>query len=87
MAIGVGFHCWYCEHGPCTGDCREEPNVQPSKVLKIESQIMQGTDVYMLRLILKLAREAGYTHIKDNWGPGEYDGLTIDEAQSKFGKI
>jgi O-acetyl-ADP-ribose deacetylase (regulator of RNase III) len=24
MAIGIGLHCWYCDHGPCNGQCREE---------------------------------------------------------------
>jgi hypothetical protein len=24
MAIGIGLHCWYCEHGPCNGQCRVE---------------------------------------------------------------
>ncbi len=21
MSIGIGLHCWYCEHGPCNGEC------------------------------------------------------------------
>jgi hypothetical protein len=21
MAIGIGLHCWYCDHGPCNGEC------------------------------------------------------------------
>lgn len=24
MAIGIGLHCWYCDHGPCNGECKEE---------------------------------------------------------------
>lgn len=24
MAIGIGLHCWYCEHGPCNERCHEE---------------------------------------------------------------
>jgi O-acetyl-ADP-ribose deacetylase (regulator of RNase III) len=24
MGIGIGLHCWYCEHGPCTGICKED---------------------------------------------------------------
>lgn len=24
MAIGIGLHCWYCEHGPCNGECRDQ---------------------------------------------------------------
>lgn len=24
MSIGIGLHCWYCEHGPCTGICKED---------------------------------------------------------------
>ena len=24
MSIGIGMHCWYCEHGPCTGICKED---------------------------------------------------------------
>jgi hypothetical protein len=22
MAIGIGLHCLYCDHGPCNGDCK-----------------------------------------------------------------
>lgn len=22
MAIGIGLHCWFCEHGPCNGECQ-----------------------------------------------------------------
>ena len=21
MAIGIGLHWWYCDHGPCNGEC------------------------------------------------------------------
>ena len=24
MAIGIGLHCWYCDHGPCNGECKRE---------------------------------------------------------------
>lgn len=24
MSICIGLHCWYCEHGPCTGICKED---------------------------------------------------------------
>lgn len=24
MAIGIGLHCWYCEHGPCNGECNRD---------------------------------------------------------------
>lgn len=24
MAIGIGLHCWYCDHGPCNGDCKKD---------------------------------------------------------------
>ena len=23
MAIGIGLHCWYCDHGPCNGECNQ----------------------------------------------------------------
>jgi hypothetical protein len=25
MAIGIGLHCWYCDHGPCNGECNKKP--------------------------------------------------------------
>jgi O-acetyl-ADP-ribose deacetylase (regulator of RNase III) len=24
MSIGIGLHCWYCEHGPCNGECKND---------------------------------------------------------------
>lgn len=30
MAIGIGLHCWYCEHGPCNGECQNDKMVATS---------------------------------------------------------
>jgi hypothetical protein len=56
------------------------------KYLEIESQIMMDTDVQldMLKTILRLGKEAGYTHVKDHWGVQAHDEYTIDEAIEKF---
>jgi mannose-6-phosphate isomerase len=32
MAIGIGMHCWYCEHGPCNGECKTEEKQPPRTV-------------------------------------------------------
>jgi len=60
--------------------------VSIKKLLEIESQIMMDTDIIldMLKTILKLGKEAGYTHVKDHWGTNAYDEYTIDEAIEKF---
>lgn len=33
MAIGIGLHCWYCEHGPCTGEC-DKKEISKKKLKK-----------------------------------------------------
>lgn len=38
MSIGIGLHCWYCEHGPCNGECEEQARKQ--RLAKINQQIM-----------------------------------------------
>ncbi len=39
MAIGIGLHCWYCEHGPCDGTCLKElkskEQIRDEKIKKI----------------------------------------------------
>lgn len=32
MAIGIGLHCWYCDHGPCNGDCNDNNNSHENSV-------------------------------------------------------
>lgn len=32
MAIGIGLHCLYCDHGPCNGDCKvDHKSTSPTK--------------------------------------------------------
>lgn len=53
--------------------------------LEIESQIVSSLcGASYLMLALKLAKQAGYTHVRDNWAPKSYDEYTIDEAIEKF---
>lgn len=34
MAIGIGLHCLYCDHGPCNGDCRSDDQNSDEKKVK-----------------------------------------------------
>lgn len=55
------------------------------KVLEIESQIIStDNEAILLYRMLKIAKEAGYTQINDNWGHKAWDEYTIDEAIAKF---
>jgi len=36
MAIGIGLHCWYCDHGPCTNDCFNEKKSVDEKVKEVK---------------------------------------------------
>lgn len=56
-----------------------------NKILEIESQIVDSDSAAdYLRLSLRLAKEAGYTQVRDNWGIRAWDDMTIDEAIEKF---
>lgn len=33
MGIGIGLHCWYCNHGPCNGECEDHIR-KPEKKIK-----------------------------------------------------
>lgn len=33
MGIGMGLHCWYCEHGPCTDECKGDKKEVEAKKL------------------------------------------------------
>lgn len=56
-----------------------------NKCLDIESQLTETEGEYMLlNRLLAVAKEAGYTHVKDHWGYQAYDEYTIDEAIEKF---
>lgn len=40
MAIGIGLHCMYCDHGPCDNSCRKEmektkQEIRDEKIKKI----------------------------------------------------
>lgn len=55
------------------------------KWLEIESQICDThIECFMLTEVLRLAKEAGYTNVKDHWADKCYDEYTIDEAIEKF---
>lgn len=38
MAIGIGLHCWFCDHGPCSGECTREYNENMKKKSKSEKR-------------------------------------------------
>lgn len=54
MAIGIGLHCWYCEHGPCNGECKNDNEPKVSE--KYES---------ILKILLKSHREKGLELTED----------------------
>jgi hypothetical protein len=55
------------------------------KILEIESQLNEtNLEVQLMYLCISLAKEAGYTHVKDNWGYNAYDWYSIDEALVQF---
>jgi hypothetical protein len=45
MSIGIGLHCWYCEHGPCNGECsrimeqEKKSKIRDQKIEKILEKI------------------------------------------------
>jgi len=59
--------------------------VNTAKIFEIESQAIETTmESSLLRLIIKLAKEAGYTHIQDNWGHNAHDTYEIDKFIEQF---
>lgn len=55
------------------------------KVLSIESQMVDSrVAAIYLHELLKIAAEAGYTHVHDNWGHNAHDEYTIEEALKQF---
>jgi hypothetical protein len=57
MAIGIGLHCWYCEKGPCNGECNKEKNEKHKNSEKFES---------ILNILLKSHREKGL-ELTEEW--------------------
>ncbi len=52
---------------------------------EIESQMIESEmETYLLVKLLEVAKQFGYTHVKDNWGVNAYDEYTIDDAITKF---
>jgi hypothetical protein len=50
------------------------------KILHIESQILETeNEKNLMRMMLNLAKEAGYTHVHDHWGHKAWDEYPIDE--------
>jgi O-acetyl-ADP-ribose deacetylase (regulator of RNase III) len=51
MAIGIGLHCMYCDHGPCNGDCTghdeptEEPTIKEIREKKINQILSNYTEI------------------------------------------
>ena len=61
------------------------PWLEKQKVLNVETQIIDSPEAASYYgLALKLAKEAGYTHVHDHWGVGGYDEFTIDEAINNY---
>lgn len=55
------------------------------KIYNIVSQDIETVqEACFLEAVIRLAKEAGYTHIHDHWGVKAWDELTIDEAIEKF---
>ena len=34
MSIGIGLHCWYCNHGPCNNECTKQQNKKQKEMKK-----------------------------------------------------
>lgn len=76
MAIGIGLHCWYCDHGPCTGDCKESNRQTTSDSKSINEKLT----------IDQIMRE--YPHEWNGTNYIEIDGDLIKLAQkAKFDVI
>jgi hypothetical protein len=45
MAIGIGLHCWYCDHGPCDRTCLKD-QVKTKQEVRDEKlkKILEDTD-------------------------------------------
>lgn len=57
-----------------------------AKFLEIESQFLETDKEFdLLNTLLSVAKEAGYTHVKDNLDINTFNEYTIDEAIKKFG--
>ena len=61
-----------------------------TKILEIESQSLETlSEARLLERLLQVAKEAGYTHVRDHWGyhfvyGAAYDEYKIDVAIDKF---
>ena len=56
MAIGIGLHCWYCDHGPCNGECDYYKKNEEDKIKNEEDKIKN---------IFKWLSKKDY--LSDNW--------------------
>lgn len=41
MSIGIGIHCWFCEHGPCNDECRNYEEPEQPKELSEDEKLKQ----------------------------------------------
>jgi hypothetical protein len=61
-----------------------------TKILEIESQSIDNlSEARLLERLIQVAKEAGYTHVRDHWGyhfayGAAYDEYKIDDAINQF---
>lgn len=58
MVIGIGLHCWYCEHGPCNGECEiwEEKRQQALEIAReeeLQKKMMEKKERHEERRLIK----------------------------------
>jgi hypothetical protein len=54
MAIGIGLHCWHCDHGPCSGECKGDEKERDAK--------KKGFNDGISRAQLAVIQQLGLTH-------------------------
>ena len=49
MGIGIGLHCWYCEHGPCNGTCERQDKKKLTKeeIWKLIEKMPEKDKIYI----------------------------------------
>lgn len=45
MSIGIGLHCWYCEHGPCNGECERDKETSDKKPDAKKHYLLNDLDI------------------------------------------
>jgi O-acetyl-ADP-ribose deacetylase (regulator of RNase III) len=63
MAIGIGLHCWYCEHGPCNGECKIDPCQESPITNVLEEAKLKARYSEVTGDLIALAKEGAFNVI------------------------